>query len=338
MNFVDLFAGIGGFRLAAAKVTARKLNAVGSCEIDADCRAVYERSFGRGEFWVNDVQDIRAGGRGSESLPGFDLLLAGFPCQAFSNVGRRLGFDDERGQLFFEIVRILRSYRPRFFVLENVQKISTIGRGEALAAVRAALEDAGYVVDVWDLYANHYGLPQQRRRMFFCGVSTKVTRARTPVPPPPRVPVEKWKYPTAWHLLERHMHEKHLVPAKTRKTVLRKNPRWMGDLQIDRAIARPICASMAKWHRANQDNYYSRAYVIGGGENPYEPPAVDLLDEPIRRITPLEGFRLQGFPDQFARYVEDEGLKFTSTYRLIGNAVPVDLAAHVIDHFLKARL
>jgi DNA (cytosine-5)-methyltransferase 1 len=110
----------------------------------------------------------------------------------------------------------------------------------------------------------------------------------------------------------------------------------MGDLQIDRAIARPLTATMSKWHRANQDNYYSRTYVFQGGRSPHTPPEVDLAIEPIRRITPLEGFRLQGFPDRFALLAEQRGLALSSQYRLLGNAVPVPMAQAAIAQTLNA--
>ncbi len=243
--------------------------------------------------------------------------------------------DDPRGRLFIDIAKILTEYQPRHFVLENVQKISTIGRGALLDTIKKTLTDCGYALQVWDLSAHKYGLPQQRRRMFFCGVRSEATNRQLDISPPPEVPADKWKYPTAWHLLERAMPKQHLVPALTRQTVLRKNPKWAGDLRVNRPIARPITATMHKWHRANQDNYYTEAYVTSKN-----PKAAELLapedvgDQPLRRITPLEGFRLQGFPDRFARLANEKGLSQGTQYRVIGNAVPVNMAAAVIRHFL----
>ncbi|MFK7979361.1 MAG: DNA cytosine methyltransferase, partial [Saprospiraceae bacterium] len=106
--------------------------------------------------------------------------------------------------------------------------------------------------------------------------------------------------------------------------------------EIDNAIARPITASMSKWHRANQDNYFSETYIKN--KKPYSRPKVDLKTEKIRRITPLEGFRLQGFPDLYAEKAKEIGLAYTTQYRLIGNAVPVPLVKSVIGHFLQNYL
>lgn len=88
---------------------------------------------------------------------------------------------------------------------------------------------------------------------------------------------------------------------------------------------------MSKWHRANQDNYFSESYI--SGNDPYNRPSVDMETEPIRRITPLEGFRLQGFPDKYAEIATKLGIAYSTQYKLIGNALPVDLARSVIEHF-----
>jgi DNA (cytosine-5)-methyltransferase 1 len=139
-------------------------------------------------------------------------------------------------------------------------------------------------------------------------------------------------------LLEREADKKHYIPGKTRETVLRRNPKWMGDLLIDRPIARPVTATMGKWHRANQDNYYSDTYASANNPNPYQSPQINLATEHIRRITPLEGFRIQGFPDEYWFESQRIGVSNTSLYRLIGNAVPVNLAQVVIDNLIGAYL
>jgi DNA (cytosine-5)-methyltransferase 1 len=335
MKFVDLFAGIGGFHLAASAAGGKSITCAAWCEIDEACQKLYRVAHGSSGLFVDDIQRIANPGAQPVNLPGFDLLLGGFPCQPFSNVGKRQGLSDSRGGMFFDITRILREYRPQAFVLENVQKITTMRRGEVLEQLRLALEECGYNVTVWDLMASSYGVPQQRRRLFFVGIKRGRVQTSTEIPLPPRIALEGCQYPTVWHLLERTMDRSHLIPAGTRATVLRKNPKWMGDLQIDRAIARPLTATMSKWHRANQDNYYSQAYVFGGGGSPHTPPDVNLDNEPIRRITPLEGFRLQGFPDSFADHARDAGIALSSQYRLIGNAVPVSMAAAVIKQVLN---
>jgi DNA (cytosine-5)-methyltransferase 1 len=206
-------------------------------------------------------------------------------------------------------------------------------RGSTLEAIKDFLGEVGYKVSVWDLCASNYGLPQQRRRLFFCGVLESAAKAE-PVLPPAPVMLQNSQYPTTWHLLERTMPFEHMIPYQTRKTVLRKNEKWQGDLEIDRKIARPLTATMAKWHRANQDNYYSASYVNGDFGVTGQKLEVNLEREPIRRITPLEGFRLQGFPDEFEQIRRQQRVSNSASYRLIGNAVPVAMAKAVIEQFI----
>lgn len=340
IRYFDCFAGIGGFRSGAEKIRSAKyqFKHVAYCEIDKQARQLYDAVYDTdGTQVICDVKDImtRKNPTGTR-VEAFDMLFAGFPCQSFSNVGYRKGFDDERGQLFFYILDMLDFYRPKYFVLENVQKIGTIKAGNLLDEMKEALQTIGdgYILHTWDLLASNYGLPQKRNRIFFCGIRKDLAEPQTLFPPPEQ-PLERALYPTAWHLLEKGpVDPRHIIPAQTRKTVLYKNPHWQGDVNIDNAIARPLTASMSKWHRANQDNYYSEAYIRGN--DPYTRPPVDLENDVIRRITPLEGFRLQGFPDQFASTADSIKLSLSVQYRLIGNALPVNLAHAVISHFLDS--
>lgn len=344
LRYVDLFSGMGGFRQALAAPVGCGVHylPVASCDFDPWCARFYAEAFGTNEIFIPNVKDIAVdvtshGPGGTLKLPSFDLLLGGFPCQPFANIGQGGGLSDPRGALFFDVVNILRTYRPAFFVLENVQKLRNLGKGSALQLILQALGDAGYNVSLWDLCASDYGVPQRRRRFFFCG-SRDDLFSRETVPAPPAMPASARMYPTTWHLLERQMPEAHVVPPKTRETVLRKNPKWEGDLDINLAVARPLTASMSKWHRANQDNYFSAGYVFAKSSPVGRSGGSAGIDEPIRRITPLEGLRLQGFPDRFEAIMRNLGMKSTPAYRLIGNAVPVPLAARVVSHFIDSSL
>lgn len=337
IKYVDLFSGIGGFNLAAQTSRySQRLQHIAFCEIDKQARELYKAFYN--VHMVQEFNDVNTIYTNSSpigfDLEQFDLLFAGFPCQSFSNVGTRGGLNDDRGKLFFKILDILNTYKPKYFILENVQKISTFSKGELLLKMTKLLEECGYHLHVWDLLASDYGLPQKRRRIFFCG-ARKDSFDFQDLSPPNKLNLEESIYPTVWHLLEKgFVDEKHYIPLKTRKTVLYKNPKWQGDVFIDNPIARPLTASMSKWHRANQDNYYSDSYI--NSINPMLRPNIDLDKERIRRITPLEGFRLQGFPDRFFDAANEAGLSYSTLYRLIGNAVPVPLAEAVISHFLSA--
>jgi DNA (cytosine-5)-methyltransferase 1 len=340
-KYFDFFAGIGGFKLAAEKTKSTKYKLIhsGYCEIDPVARSLYEEAHLNGLpiHKIDDITTIETGrNKKGIKLNNFDIMFGGFPCQSFSNVGYRKGLDDERGKLFYNILDILEHKSPKFFVLENVQKLSTIKKGGLLDEMRIALEmiGKGYHLHVWDLIASDYGLPQKRKRLFFCGVRKDISK-KLDILEPTKVNLNRTKYPTTWHLLEKEkVDKKHYIPSGTRKTVLYKNPKWAGNVDIDNSIARPITASMHKWHRANQDNYFSDTYI--NGNTSLIRPNVNLELEPIRRITPLEGFRIQGFPDEFVQHTNKLKISYSAQYRLIGNAVPVKLAHKVINHFLDS--
>lgn len=342
IKFFDCFAGIGGFYCGANQISSDQyeFRHVAYCEIDKSAQRFYDTACSSdGVQKIQDVKDIKTKKNPDGiAVVDFDILFAGFPCQSFSNVGYRKGFDDPRGQLFFYILDMLDYYKPKYFVLENVQKIHTIKNGSLLDEMKKALREigGGYILHTWNLLASDYGLPQKRNRIFFCGIRADLAEERN-LSEPPVVDLKKAKYPTTWHLLEKgKVDSKHYIPQGSRKTILTKPSNWEGDVNIDNPLARPLTATMAKWHRANQDNYFSEAYI--SGSDPYKRPSVDLDTEPIRRITPLEGFRLQGFPDKYAEIACDLRLAYSTQYKLIGNALPVDLARAVIEFFLNSYL
>jgi DNA (cytosine-5)-methyltransferase 1 len=339
INYFDFFSGIGGFKVAMDSLDISTKH-IGFCEIDKNAINFYNAHHKKDDAsslqFVDDVEKIKVEhNKSGIKLKPFNFLLAGFPCQSFSNVGYRRGIEDERGRLFYNILHLLEFYKPQYFILENVQKLSTINKGGLLLEMIAALEECGYHVHVWDLIATDYGVPQKRKRIFFAGIRSNNIK-KIDLPPPPKIPLTDAKYPTVWHLLERDVEvdERHYIPTKTRKTVLYKNPKWCGDVNIDNPIGRPITASMAKWHRANQDNYFSEKYI--NSKTPWVRPKVDLESEKVRRITPLEGYRMQGFDDEFEATRLRLNLSYAATYKLIGNSVPVPMARSVIKYFLES--
>lgn len=156
-----MFAGIGGFRAGLDR--AGGFQCVGHCEIDkyadASYRAIHD--IREEERYYPDARKIDPA-----DLPGFDLLCGGFPCQAFSNAGRRRGFADARGTLFFEIARLAEAKRPRYLLLENVPGLLSHDHGKTFAAILSALDDLGYHVEWSVLNSKHFGVPQSRKRVF----------------------------------------------------------------------------------------------------------------------------------------------------------------------------
>jgi len=159
LRFIDLFAGVGGFRLGMERAGHE---CVWSCEIDKWCRAVYRYHWG--EVDAGDAREVDP-----RDIPDFDCLCAGFPCQSFSIAGKRRGFRDPRGTLFFEICRIARAKRPRLLLLENVRGLLSVDRGETFATVLQELGRLGYGVEWQVLNSKDYGVPQNRERVFIVG-------------------------------------------------------------------------------------------------------------------------------------------------------------------------
>jgi len=156
-RFIDLFCGIGGFRVALAR---EGMDCVFSCDIDTKAQDAYEANFG--DTPHGDIRTIQAG-----HIPEHDILCAGFPCQPFSLAGKRGSMADERGRLFYEIVRIAKHHRPLVLLLENVKNILTIDNGKAMCEIYRSIEGIGYRLQHYPLNASLFGVPQHRERVYF---------------------------------------------------------------------------------------------------------------------------------------------------------------------------
>jgi len=164
-KFIDLFAGIGGMRIPLDK---RGHECVFSSEIDKFAVQVYEKNFNKKVD--GDITKIK-----SSSIPDFDILLAGFPCQPFSFAGAKLGFEDKvRGTLFFEIARILKDKRPKMFLLENVKGFKSHDKGKTLATVEDILKELGYNIHHKVINSHYFGVPQKRERWYCVGFDKEI--------------------------------------------------------------------------------------------------------------------------------------------------------------------
>lgn len=157
LTFVDLFCGIGGFHQALDAIDAKCILA---CDIDEKCRINYELNYEVTP--VKDIKDIN-----EKALPDFDILCGGFPCQPFSNGGKKKTFEDKRGLLFDEIMRIVKEKQPRFLFLENVKHILKVSEGKVLAYIEQQIDEHGYVLQRFQMSPHDYGVPQQRERIYF---------------------------------------------------------------------------------------------------------------------------------------------------------------------------
>ncbi len=168
MNFFDLFCGVGGFRLAMERCGH---TCVGSCEIDKFARETYNKNFGEYPGYLDATKIIPG------QLKDFDILCAGFPCQAFSMAGKRLGFEESRGTLFFEIARIAKQKRPKFLFLENVKGLLYHNRGRTFTVILSTLDELGYDVE-WKCEDSQYFTSQVRERIFIIATLREETNKR----------------------------------------------------------------------------------------------------------------------------------------------------------------
>ena len=203
-SFIDLFAGIGGIRLGFESVGG---HCVFSSEFDESACKTYEANFG--EHPSGDITKIAA-----KDIPDFDVLLGGFPCQAFSIIGKKEGFENETcGTLFFEIERILREKKPKAFMLENVRNLTAHDKGNTFKVIRTHLEALGYTVYAKVLNALDYGVPQKRERIIIVGFKDNILFSF-----PDPVPVSRRK--TLKDILEVDVDEKYYVKDRIRESRL----------------------------------------------------------------------------------------------------------------------
>ena len=162
IKYFSMFSGIGGFEYGMQK-SKQDFECVGYCEIDKYAIQIYEKHYPN-HINYGDATKLR-----TEELPDFDFLVGGFPCQAFSICGYRLGFNDTRGTLFFEIARILKDKRPKYFLLENVRNLLSHNNGQTFQTILKILSDLDYYVEAEVYNSKDYNVPQRRERVFIKG-------------------------------------------------------------------------------------------------------------------------------------------------------------------------
>lgn len=321
-TFIDLFAGIGGFRLAFEELGGK---CVFSSEIDKYAIQTYKANFGDEAIYGDITQESVK----SQIPQDFDILCGGFPCQAFSIIGHKRGFQDTRGTLFFEIADILDRHHPKAFLLENVKGLTFHNKGNTLKVILSVLRDLGYYVpDPQVLNSFDYGVPQRRNRVYIVGIREDIAGK------------ENFKYPDP-------------VPEDQRKVlrdIIEENPvhkkYYYSDVSMDffkdytermqskgngyKAEVRPLDEPAmtitvgGAWERCN---------II------HDPRITDFTPHrqkgPIskrclRKFTPRESARVQGFPDTFKIPVSD-----TRAYKQFGNSVSVPVVRMVGEEILK---
>ena len=298
-RFIDLFAGIGGIRIGFESIGGR---CVFSSEFDEDACKTYEANFGehpQGDITKIDTADI----------PDFDILLGGFPCQAFSIIGKKKGFADEaRGTLFFEIERILKGKKPSAFMLENVRNLTAHDHGRTFKVIVSHLGALGYHVHYKVLNALDFGVPQKRERIIIIGFLEDV-----PFEFP--APVLEKERLSLGDVLEREVDRKYYVRDVIRKARLERLK--------DKAYPKPYI-SHENMAGSVTPRPYSAALRAGASAN-------YILVNDERRPTERELLRLQGFPEDFKIVVS-----YGKIRKQTGNSVPVPVIKAVAAQMIKA--
>lgn len=320
-TFIDLFAGIGGFRIAMQNLGGK---CVFSSEWDKEAQRTYRVNFGDVPFGDITKESTKA------YIPdGFDVLCAGFPCQAFSIAGKRGGFEDTRGTLFFDVAEIIRRKRPKAFFLENVKGLRNHDKGKTLETILNVLRnDLRYFVPEPEiLNAKDFGVPQNRERIFIVGFREDINVSEFEYPEASNKSVVfedvKEKYPVSVRYYLSTQYLQTLENHKNRH--IEKGNGFGYEIIPDDGIANAVvCGGMGRERNLvyddRIDNYTPVTKIKG---------EVNRLG--IRKMTPREWARLQGFPDNFIIPVAD-----ASAYKQFGNSVAVPAIQATAEQVLKA--
>ena len=307
-TFIDLFAGIGGFRLAMQNLGGK---CVFSSEWDEQAQKTYAANFGDIPYGDITLEETKA------RIPKqFDILCAGFPCQAFSIAGKRGGFEDTRGTLFFDVAEIIRRHQPKAFFLENVKGLINHDKGRTLKTILNTLrEDLGYFVpDPEIVNAKDFGVPQNRERIYIVGFHKDTG-------------VNSFNYPKPTNQSVRFIDIREDKPVATKYYL---STQYINTLRNHKA--RHESKGNGFGYEIISDNGIANAIVVGGmgrernliidhritDFTPTTRIKGEVNREGIRKMTPREWARLQGFPDSYVIPVAD-----ASAYKQFGNSVAV---------------
>lgn len=312
LKTVSLFSGAGGLDLGFLNAG---FDIIWANDINKYAVESYKANIGN-HIVCEDLSECL------NTIPNHDVLIGGFPCQPFSMMGEQKGFDDHRGTLFFTIQQILEKHNTKIIVLENVRNLLTHDNGVTFEKMKNILEnELGYLLYYKVINTADYGIPQTRRRLFIVGFKKEFY---------PNInftfPKEKELTKTMQDILDKNVEPKYFLSEKILETILAHGTKnYKAKSEIDLSIARPLTATMHKMHRASQDNYVTDVKNRLTFENNEKPISN------IRKLTPNECRKLQGFPNTWKKVVSD-----TQEYIQFGNAVTVDTAYYIAKEITKA--
>ncbi len=307
---VSLFSGIGGLDLGFQYAG---FNIIWANDFDKYACETYKANVSK-NIVCGDIRIEK------ENIPEHDVLIGGFPCQPFSTLGKLQGFEDEqgRGTLFFEIKDIITKHKTKVVVLENVKNIMNHDNGKTFKRIIHELESLGYVCFYHVFNSADYGVPQRRNRCYIVAVLGEYFNT------PDFVFPEKQKLTqTTQDLLDDDVSEKYFLTKKIFPTIMGHGTKnYIVNPTYDLPISKTLTATMAKMHRASQDNY------VTDQKNFEKYCGEDRTN--VRKLTPNECRKLQGFPSDWKQVVSD-----CQAYKQFGNAVTVNVAYSLANTLMK---
>ncbi len=348
MNHLELFAGIGGFRQALTLLSndfAIKQQTIGFSEIDESAVKSYKSIYNtENEIEMGDIVAFNLDKENINNLPRIDLLTGGFPCQAFSMMGKQKGFSDMRGNVFFQIIELLKIKKPKYILLENVRNLKSHNKGETFAYILQSIRDCGYNNIYYDIFnSEDFGLAQKRNRVFifattedlkdFDFTSKKIKDIFGEV----FCNTSLLKQKNTHEILEKVVDKKYYLSNTIKPTILSNGTKtYRSKSEINPLIAKPLTATMVKMHRACQDNYFSDGFIKSSSPHEYlkkQFSKEELCNQQIRRLTPKEAFLLQGFSEECFKKASRSGVSNAQLYKQAGNAVSVN-TVYAIMYYL----
>ncbi|MFT3918331.1 DNA (cytosine-5-)-methyltransferase [Cloacibacterium sp.] len=354
MKHLELFAGIGGFRKAFdifGEDLKMPMQCIGYSELDIYANKTYTANYKtENETVLGDIVEFTSNKRNIENLVDFDVLTGGFPCQSFSMMGKQKGFEDVRGNVFFNIIEILKVKKPKFILLENVKNIVTHDNGNTIKVIEEEIRKVGYKNVFYNIFnTQNFGLAQKRNRVFIFATTESLPKDFIFNE---KVVIDNFKgikkssllkQKTTLDVLAKEVEEKYYLSETLKPTILSNGSKnFKSKSEINQLVARPLTATMVKMHRACQDNYFSHEFL--NSEKPLEYlkneySKDELAKHRIRKLTPHEAFLLQGFNGNFVSNAINAGVSNHQLYKQAGNAVSVNTVYAVLHYlFIKNDL
>ena len=317
-KFIDLFAGIGGFHIALSSFGAK---CVFASEIDKYAAETYKENFDIEPY--GDITKIN-----ENDIPKHDILCAGFPCQAFSISGKQKGFEDSRGTLFFDVARIANSHRPKVLFLENVKNLAQHDEGRTLSIILRTLDNLNYTTNIKVLNASNFGLAQNRERIYIVAFRKDIDSKNFNFPLPTNQCIA----------LEQFLEEE----TKNAKVIERKDINIYKDIENSESLFgstffnRPMQIGIVNKGGQGERIYHPKGHAItlsanGGGVG--AKTGLYKIDGKIRKLSPRECARLQGYPDTFKI-----NKLMTQSYKQFGNSVPINVLQYITREIARILL